>query len=119
MRVESLLYKANRARLFADGFGFCFICGSKEQLQAHHVLCPYAKQNEIDYDVLTDLVSRIDFYGYGRSMFGQPVTSVDDIRNLVILCEAHHKRADHGIHNVPFADWLMQKARKARKADES
>ena len=74
-------------------------------------MCPYARQKEVDYKKLKEACESIDVYGYGEEMKNIPITSVDDIRNLVNVCECHHKRADHGIHNIPFADWLMQKVR--------
>ena len=110
-RTESLLYRANRARLYAEGHGVCLICKTKEDLQVHHMMCPYAKQRDVDYQKLKQTCESFDVYGYSAAMLGVPLTSVDDIRNLIVLCQSHHKRADHGIHNIPFADWLMQKVR--------
>ena len=114
-RTESLLYRANKARLYAEGHGVCFICGKKEDLQVHHMMCPYAKQREVDYQKLKQTCESFDVYGYSAAMLDVPMTSVDDIRNLIVLCQSHHKRADHGIHNIPFADWLMQKVRASHE----
>ena len=108
-RVESLLFRSNKEKLKQDGHGVCYICGTTEQLQTHHLMCPYAKQKQVDYDQLKAVCEQFDVYGYGKAMKTIPITSVDDIRNLINLCEGHHKRQDHGIHNIPFADWLMQK----------
>ena len=110
-RVESNLFKANKVKLKKDGHHKCFICGSTEKINTHHLVCPYARQKEVDYEKLKEACESIDVYGYGEEMKNIPITSVDDIRNLVNVCECHHKRADHGIHNIPFADWLMQKVR--------
>lgn len=112
-RVESSLFKENRKRLKEEQQG-CFICGSTEDLEVHHMVCPYVKRQEVDFEVLKIACAAFDVYGYSSAMQEQPITSVDDIRNLILLCEGHHKRADHGIHNVTFADWIIQKVGKAK-----
>lgn len=110
-RVESHLFRANKIKLKEEGHAQCFICGTTEKINTHHMMCPYAKQKEVDYDKLKSVCEVVDIYGYAEQMKDIPITSVDDIRNLINVCEGHHKRADHGIHNVPFADWLIQKVR--------
>ena len=110
-RVESQLFRANKIKLKEEGHGSCFICGTTEKINTHHMMCPYAKQKEVDYDKLKSVCEVVDVYGYAEQMKSISITSVDDIRNLINVCEGHHKRADHGIHNVPFADWLIQKVR--------
>jgi hypothetical protein len=62
-----------------------------------------------------------DYYGYSHSeeFKDVPITSVDDIRNLVVLCQDHHtgtsdtRKTGTGIHNMPEPYWLMQKNGKA------
>ena len=80
-------------------------------------MCPYAKKDNVDFEKLKKACEAFDVYGYSRAMKDIPVTSVDDIRNLINVCQGHHKRADHGIHNIPFADWLEQKIQRSG-ADE-
>ena len=109
-RVESELFKDNKKRLKREQKG-CLICGSTEDLEVHHFICAYAMQKEVDYTLLKAMCERFDVYGYASAMQEEPIQSVDDIRNLVLLCEGHHKRADHGIHNVPFGNWIMQSVR--------
>ena len=115
-RVESELFKANKKRLKQEQRG-CFICGATEDLEVHHLVCAYAKQQEVDYEQLKAACLSFDIYGYSEKMVTEPITSVDDIRNLILLCEGHHKRMDHGIHNVTFGDWIMQRVRG--KANEN
>lgn len=43
-------------------------------------------------------------------MTGQPVESPDDIRNLLVLCETHHRGVDTGVHKLTFPIWLPQRA---------
>ena len=115
-RIESRLFKINKEKLKAEQKG-CFICGSQEDLEVHHMVCPYAKREEVNFAELKAVCEAFDVYGYSRVLASQPITCVDDIRNLILLCEGHHKRADHGIHNVTFADWIMQKVRKGTHED--
>lgn len=111
-RVESLLFRKNKQKLKNEGHGQCFICGSTENINTHHMMCPYAKQGEVDYHKLKEVCEAMDIYGYSEQLKDIPLTSVDDIRNLINVCEGHHKKSDCGIHNVPLADWLMQKVRR-------
>lgn len=117
-RVESNLFRANKEKLKVEGHGACFICGTTEEIEVHHIMCPYARQKEVSFTALKEVCEIFDVYGYSKEMQSIPFTSVDDIRNLICLCKGHHKRADHGIHNVPFADWLMQKIGKEQKHED-
>ena len=118
-RIESNLCRANKVKLKVEGHEACFISGTTENIQTHHIMCPYAKQRAVDYAKLKAVCEAFDVYGYGEQMKNIPITSVDDIRNLINVCEGHHKRADHGIHNIPFADWLMQKIEKEDGGNEN
>ena len=111
-RVESLLFKANKSKLYADKHFQCFICGAKTGLNVHHFICQWANKEKVDFNVLKVMCERFDVYGYAEQMQELPITSIDDIRNLMVLCEGHHKRADHGIHNLTFADFMLEKVRK-------
>ena len=116
-RVESNLFRANKEKLKEEGHGYCFICGTGEQIETHHMMCPYAKKDNVDFEKLKKACEAFDVYGYSKAMKDIPITSVDDIRNLINVCQGHHKRADHGIHNIPLADWLAQKIQRSG-ADE-
>ncbi|UOF90748.1 hypothetical protein LSG31_00250 [Fodinisporobacter ferrooxydans] len=68
---------------------------------------------------MKDFVETFDVYGYGRLLKNQPITSVDDIRNMMVLCQEHHTGVDHenggsgtGIHELTFPVWLIQKLAK-------
>lgn len=93
----------------------CFICGSTEHLEAHH-FAEFSFEEIIDFDKLKELLLIFDFYGYSKQLINEPITSVDDIRNLVILCEEHHRGVDKqnnnsgiGIHSTTCPDWIIQK----------
>jgi hypothetical protein len=45
------------------------------------------------------------------------MTSPDDVRNMLVLCQEHHTGVDHensgtGIHQITFPVWLIQKLAK-------
>lgn len=46
-----------------------------------------------------------------------PITSVDDIRNIMVICREHHiggltDGTSNGIHNMSFPAWVCQKIAK-------
>ena len=115
-RKESKLFRNAKRRLKVDGHFSCYICGAMEQLQVHHRAAEYMFQNVVDFEKLKNFVEEWDIYGYGRLLKNQPITSVDDIRNQMVLCQTHHIAIDHeaggsatGIHFLPFPEWIMQK----------
>lgn len=116
-RVESMLYKSNKQKLKAEQRS-CYICNSTEDLEVHHFICPYVKRQEVNFEKMKEVSEHIDLYGYAKEMQSIPITSVDDIRNLVLLCQGHHKRRDNGIHNIPLADWLMLKVKEDIKNED-
>jgi hypothetical protein len=72
----------------------------------------------IDYDKLKAFLLEWDVYGYSHLLQQQPLTSVDDVRNLLILCREHHLSgatdgAANGIHDITFPAWISQKLVKA------
>lgn len=46
-------------------------------------------------------------------MDGKPIESPDDIRNLVVLCETHHRGVNKGVHDLTMPIWFPQRAVKA------
>lgn len=75
--------------------------------------------NIIDYEKLKAFVEEWDVYGYGRLLKNKPLTTVDDLRCLIVLCQHHHTGVDHadgnsgtGIHSLTFPAWLIQKLAK-------
>lgn len=93
-RTESEEYKRNRAKLHAEGCkcyidnGFC-----QGPIQIHHLI-EWATANEVDWEkVKKDR-------GYDH---------VDDMKNLMPLCEKHHQWVGFGIHEITYPAWLLQK----------
>ncbi|SPF51236.1 conserved hypothetical protein [Candidatus Desulfosporosinus infrequens] len=117
-RTESAEFRKSKARLKEDGHYFCYICGTTEDLQSHHQ-AEWMFSSIINFDKLKTFVEEWDIYGYGRLLKNQPLTTVDDVRCLVCLCQSHHTGVDHedggsgtGIHDMTFPSWIMQKLAK-------
>lgn len=118
-RSESAEFRAAKKRLKEDGHYSCWVCGSTENLQLHHYGGEWSLANVIDLDKLKEYCETFDVYGYGRLLKNQPMKSVDDIRNMMWLCQEHHTGVDHedggygtGIHEISFPVWLSQKLAK-------
>lgn len=117
-RTESMEFRRSKERLKADGHYKCWICGATEDLQVHH-MAEWMFANIVDYDKLKAFAEEWDIYGYGRLLKNKPLTTVDDIRCLIVLCQQHHTGVDHanrnsgtGIHSLTFPAWLIQKLAK-------
>lgn len=81
-------------------------------MQTHHFACEWALSSLCDFDKLKTLLETFDIYGYSAAMKDTPITSVDDIRNLMNLCHTHHDCALTGVHNLSFPVFLIQKLAK-------
>jgi hypothetical protein len=121
-RTESRLFRETKKRLKEDGRDYCWICGAKNpeaHLEIHHFLAEWSLAGVVDYDKLKKLCELFDVYGYAEEMKDVPLESVDDIRNCMALCRAHHQGLDKannstgcGIHNLTFPAWIIQKVCK-------
>lgn len=117
-RKESPEFRHSKERLKEDGHYYCWVCGSVEDLQVHH-MAEWMFANVIDFDKLKAFVEEWDVYGYGRLLKNAPLATVDDIRCLIVLCQEHHTGVDHadensgtGIHSLTFPAWLIQRLAK-------
>jgi hypothetical protein len=111
-RAESEEFRASKERLKSDGHYHCYICGCLDNLEAHHYGCEWALEADCDFDKLKAFCEEFDSYGYGRLLKNKPITSADDIRNMLVLCERHHRAPEDGIHESTFPIWIMQKIAK-------
>lgn len=111
---ESAEFHRGVERLKVDGHYRCWICGSLEDLQTHHLISEWSIWNSVDPSKLFDVAAIFDPYGYSRSpeFAGKPVESVDDIRNFMVLCQKHHTGQVTGIHSTTFSAWISQKIAK-------
>jgi hypothetical protein len=113
-RTESKLFRETKKRLRKDGHYKCYICGTTKVLQVHHYGGEWALSETIDLSVLKEFLEEWDVYGYGKLMKNVPLTSVDDVRNAMVLCQEHHTGGTsdgsaNGIHNITFPAWISQK----------
>lgn len=107
-RTESAEFAANKRQLVTKLDTPCFSCGSKEKREVHHFITEWALAQIADWDKVFKLVHHFDIYGFAAQLGDKPITSPDDIRNLVVVCEKCHRGAGLGIHLVPFPDWIGQ-----------
>ncbi|KPV60708.1 hypothetical protein QJ48_04010 [Paenibacillus sp. A3] len=113
-REETPEFRAAKQRLKEDGHYRCYICGSTEEMQVHHRIY-HMFANLVDFEKLKEWCEEWDIYGYGRLLKTQPITSIDDIRNMMVLCQDHHTGTSDevdggtGIHNLPIGEFMMQK----------
>lgn len=111
-RSESSEFRKSKQRLKEDGHYRCYVCGTTEMLQVHHRASEWMFANIVDYDKLKAFCEEWDVYGYGKLLQHRPITSVDDIRNQLVLCRKHHIEKGTGIHEMTFPVFLMQKLAK-------
>ena len=114
-REDSDIFKKSKEQLKKDGHWHCFVPGCDHvDLESHHFLAEYSYNNLVDFNKLKLLTEKWDSYGYGKSMSDHPITSVDDIRNQLVLCAKHHRMMDQvskngvGIHTITFSIWVSQ-----------
>jgi hypothetical protein len=115
-RAESAEFRASKERLKVDGHYECWVCGTKEHLQLHHHGAEWSLEGIVDFGKLKAYCEEFDPYGYGKLMCNLPMTTVDDPRNLLWLCQMHHTGIDHadggsgtGIHELSYPVFLIQK----------
>jgi hypothetical protein len=115
-RTESPEFRKSKKRLKEDGHMICWICDGTKDLQVHHLAGEYMFNNVIDFDLLKEFCEEWDIYGYGKLLKAKPIATVDDIRNMMVLCQPHHTGVNHedggggtGIHALTFSSWVMQK----------
>lgn len=118
-RIESATFRKAKERLKEDGHYKCFICGTTDNLQVHHFAVEYMFETIADLVKVKEFVESFDPYGYGHLLRQQPLTSIEEVRCLLVLCQTHHTGVDHedgnsgtGIHSLTFPSWIIQKLAK-------
>jgi len=113
-RFESEVFRAAKERLKADGHYRCWVCGTTDNLQVHHFIVEYMFQPLEDLSRVKEVAEQLDIYGYGRLLKNQPLTSSEDVRCLMVLCQSHHTGVNHeggngtGIHDLSFPSFIIQ-----------
>lgn len=107
-RAESPEFRAAKKRLKEDGHHVCYVCGSTKRIQIHHYFSEWMFDEIVSFDKLKKAAEHFDIYGYGKLLQHRPITTVDDIRNLMALCIVHHIEKGTGIHELTYPTWQMQ-----------
>ena len=110
-RTESAAFRDNKHILVKKLRLGCWVCGTREKLEVHH-LHEWALWPKLDAEKVLEFLRCFDPYGFSRHMGEAPVESPDDIRNLLVLCEEHHRGVDTGVHKLTYPIWLPQRAVK-------
>jgi len=117
-RAESEEFRHNKALLVAQHPGCWFntdLCERDAPIEAHHVV-EWSMWPKVDPVRLKALLLAFDPYGYSMRLAAQPIVTVDDVRNLILLCERCHRGVGMGAHHLT---WPTHWARKARRAGEN
>lgn len=107
-RSESAEFALNKRQLVTKLDTPCFCCGGKDQREVHHFCIEWAEADFADWVKVAKAVHHFDIYGFAAQLGDKPITSPDDIRNLVVICAKCHRGAGTGIHLVPFPNWISQ-----------
>ena len=110
-RTESAEFGANKRRLVKQLDVGCWICGSKENREVHHIH-EWSLWDALDQVKVLNSLHAFDPYGYTHTAGDKPIESPDDIRNLVVLCEIHHRGVNTGVHDLTMPIWFPQRAVK-------
>ncbi|KLU65742.1 hypothetical protein DEAC_c23720 [Desulfosporosinus acididurans] len=113
-RTESAEFRRSKARLKEDGHFKCFICGTSEDIQVHH-LAEYCFATLVDFDKLKQFCEEFDPYGYGKLLKNKPMSDIGDVRNCLAICRQHHIEKGTGVHETTFPIWLIQKLAKTNE----
>ena len=111
-RTESPEFRRSKERLKEDGHYKCYICGTAEGIQVHH-LGEYCFANVIDFGKLKQFCEDFDPYGYGKLLKNKSMSGVDEVRNCLCLCREHHIEKGTGVHELTMPIWLIQKLAKS------
>jgi hypothetical protein len=107
-RTESTLFRKTKHHMIAVLDMPCWVCGSKEKREVHHFHAEWADADGIDFDKMRELHPAFDW-----SSYREPSDFIDSEYNMMVLCEAHHRGRNHGIHLLPFPIWIMQRNQRA------
>jgi len=117
-RRDTPAFRATQRRLRADGHMRCDVCGTTQNLEVHHRL-EYHWEHIVDFEKAKAWCERNDIYGYGRLLKNVPMTTIDDVRVMRVLCINHHVGIDHanggtgiGIHRIDGPSFEIQAVAK-------
>ena len=125
-RRESSAFRKNKAFIRDECGAPCWVCGSTEDREVHHVF-EWAFWNALDPRKVTNILNAIEFYdddyvgkaadpgkldAHLKALRAKKpiIDSPDDARNLVVFCRQHHRLKHTGIHTISFPLWLSMAA---------
>jgi hypothetical protein len=100
----------------------CFICGKTNakdgiSVETHHFYCEKVFQTAFDWKKFGEFAegrcnlqtgAPMDHFNWDE-VAADPDLFVDSPDNMIVLCKDHHRAGVHGIHHVPFPEWIAQK----------
>ena len=126
-RAESPEFRKSVDRLKDDGHYRCWMSGRKNgdprpdgtitSLQVHHCFLEWCLADQGDFEKVKAMAEEWDIYGYGKLMKNIPITSVDDVRQMMVLDQPYHTGGAtdgvaNGIHYIPLPYFIAQKVCK-------
>jgi hypothetical protein len=111
-RTESEEFRRNKHHLVHELQLGCWICAGRTQLEVHHFACEWALWEDADPAKVLKTTRLIDPYGFTALNPNAPIASPDDARNLMVLCEKHHRAPYFGVHTITMPIWIAQKVAK-------
>jgi hypothetical protein len=105
-RKASSEYRTVHHHLIYDLDAPCWVCGIRRSqggaLETHHDHFEWASQNGLDLDKVTaDWPAITDREALAKW--------VDSELNMLVLCAAHHRGKETGIHMISYPAWLLQR----------
>lgn len=116
-RKESSEFTHNKTILIKQLDLPCWICGSRDSREVHHIH-EWSLWNALDHKKVLETLHVFDPYGYTQKMgMTIPIETPDDIRNLLVLCGehslngnivkgGHHRGVDLGVHELTMPIWI-------------
>lgn len=101
-RHESAMFRDSRHELIDVRRVGCWICGTRENLECHHMYIEWALANAINWPAFAADWPQFAHYGSVNAF-------VDSVDNQRILCAHHHRHRNAGIHMLDFPEWEVQR----------
>lgn len=104
-RKESAEFSHDKAELKAEGHYDCYIGNGRchGEIQLHHSVIEFSEDNAIDWEKVKADYPNIDH--------------VDDIDQMMPLCQKHHTGKYTGVHATTEQAWRAQKYMKPEALD--
>jgi hypothetical protein len=101
-------------RLKEDGHYQCFVTGRTDNLQVHHI-CEFSLEHCFDFKKVKAFLLKHDIYGYSNLLKNTEITTVDDVRNMMVLNQDYHTGVDKengssgiGVHDTTWPAFVAQ-----------